>query len=319
MFGGEGNDTLNSGTGGDLMAGDAGLDIVSYAHLSSDLIITLDGVHNDGPAGENDNIDPTVDIVIGGSGNDSMLADTSLGVRVFYGNAGNDTLTGGPGADRLVGGPGNDLISGLGGNDTLISGRGSDTMFGGSGIDLASFYYETNPLVVSLDGVANDGIRKTERANVMPDIENLEGGQAKDTLIGSNGPNLILGGAGNDLILGLNHKDTLKGGVGSDTLNGGAHNDILRGGPGPDRFIGGHGFDTADYSDRTDNVFLSLDDLTNDGGFGEFDKIDDDVEILLGGSGDDQLTGSGRNETLDGGLGKNTVIGGGGTDVVRNG
>lgn len=354
LVGGNGNDSLDGGTGGDTLVGNAGNDTVTYATSATDVTVSFDGITNDGPAGENDNLDGTVDTVITGAGDDTIITDNTTlpkrlvtnggddtvvsfggadyidagagndnisagdGANTVYGGDGDDTMTCGSGADRVNSGPGNDSISTAAGNDTIIGGRGDDSISGGAGIDLVSYYYETQPITVSLDGFANDGIRKTEFDNVMTDIENIEGGQAKDTLTGSAVANLIRGGGGNDLIQGLNGNDTLEGGEGSDTLNGGNGNDLLRGGAGPDRFIGGGNIDTADFSDRTENLFLSLDDRVNDGASGEFDKLDPDLEILLGGSGNDVITGSPRNETLNGGAGADTITGGGGSDVILN-
>jgi len=188
-------------------------------------------------------------------------------------------------------------------------------MFGGAGRDRATYYYESVEIRASIDGLANDGI-PSERVNVSTDVEDLEGGRSRDVLVGSNAANLILGNGGHDSIAGLNGRDTLFGNDGSDTLNGGARNDLLDGGAGPDRFIGGQGLDTADYSKRTDRLSLSLDELTNDGARGEFDKIDNDIEVLLGGTNADSIIGSGRNETLVGGSGKDTILGNGGLDSI---
>jgi hypothetical protein len=62
-----------------------------------------------------------IQIAIGGSGNDTLIAN-DLGCTL-EGGAGNDTLTGGSGNDVLVGGSGNDTIDGGGGiNDAVFSG-----------------------------------------------------------------------------------------------------------------------------------------------------------------------------------------------------
>lgn len=319
LDGGNGADTLDGGTGSDAISGGTGSDLVSYSDRTADLSLTLDGIANDGAAGELDNLDVSVDMLLGGSGADLIAGGAaSSNPYVFYGNGGNDTLVGGLGADRLVGGGGNDSLAGGAGNDTLLGSRGKDTMSGGADSDLVSYYYESTPVIASLDGVANDGLKSGEGDFLQTDIENLDGGQAKDTLTGSDSANRLRGLGGNDLLQGLGGKDILEGGEGSDTLNGGGSNDTLRGDAGPDRFIGGTGTDMADYRIRTDNLFLSLDDLTNDGASGEGDKLDLDIERLFAGSGNDRITGSSRNETLDGGLGLDTITGGGGADVIQN-
>jgi Ca2+-binding RTX toxin-like protein len=54
-------------------------------------------------------------------------------------------------------------------------------------------------------------------------------------------------------------------------------------------------------------VFVTLDDLYNDGSPGESDKVMTDVETVIGGSAGDRLTG---------GPGPDTLIGGGGPDKL---
>jgi len=50
-----------------------------------------------------------------------------------YGDAGNDTLSGGVGDDRLYGGNDDDILDGGDGRDYLYGGNGDDTLNGGAG------------------------------------------------------------------------------------------------------------------------------------------------------------------------------------------
>ena len=82
------------------------------------------------------------DTIDGAGGNDTIAAgrdDDSViggaGADVLAGNIGNDTLTGGSGADILFGGQDNDVLDGGSGNDSLSGDRGDDTLTGGSGVD----------------------------------------------------------------------------------------------------------------------------------------------------------------------------------------
>ena len=59
----------------------------------------------------------TIEIAIGGSGNDTLIA--SISGSTLFGDVGKDDLTGGLGADRLVGGAGIDTITGGGGADVF--------------------------------------------------------------------------------------------------------------------------------------------------------------------------------------------------------
>jgi Ca2+-binding RTX toxin-like protein len=100
IFGGNGDDTINSGAGNDLICGGNGGGTIN-AGLGDD---TIDGGNG------NDNL-------IGGDGNDIIL-----------GNGGNDTLNGGIGNDILDGGTGNDTMTGGAGADNFIGGSGTDTV-----------------------------------------------------------------------------------------------------------------------------------------------------------------------------------------------
>ena len=79
-----------------------------------------------------------------------------------------------------------------------------------------------------------------------------------DVLNGTAGVDLINALAGNDEVNGLAGNDTLEGAEGDDTLNGGNDDDVLNGGAGTDELNGGAGTDTADYSDRSDAVVVTL-------------------------------------------------------------
>jgi hypothetical protein len=125
ISGGAGNDTINGSGGDDTIDGDGGADAISggtgvdtvtYATRPAPVTVTIgDSLANDGEAGEGDNLDATVENVVGGSGGDH--------------------LTGSAGANSLVGGAGDDVLVGGGGNDTLDGGTGTDSFDGGAGID----------------------------------------------------------------------------------------------------------------------------------------------------------------------------------------
>ncbi len=101
IFGGNGDDTINSGAGNDLICGGNGGGVVNGG-LGND---TLDG----------------------GNGNDTLR-----------GSDGNDRILGGGGNDTLEGGNDNDVLEGGQGNDTLTGGLGADSFSGGSGTDTAT-------------------------------------------------------------------------------------------------------------------------------------------------------------------------------------
>jgi hypothetical protein len=198
-----------------------------------------------------------------GSGNDTFTNNTPIGTDSIpstntcaLGNlidmgAGNDVVNGGTAAEAIFGGAGNDVLNGGGGNDDLDGGSscfllarharpshrnefdGSDVLIGGPGDDTAHYDERTDPLNITLDGVANDGA-PGEHDNVQ--TENVIGGSANDQITGDGAANTLDGSAGNDLLQGLG---------GSDRLIGGPGNDALVGGPARDHNACGSGFDEA--------------------------------------------------------------------------
>ena len=87
-------------------------------------------------------------------------------------------------------------------------------------------------------------------------------------------------GSGNDILSAdyLNNQsdNEFTGGNGNDQIEGGAGNDIFHEGSaanGADAMEGDVGADTADYSQRTNPVTVSMDGNSNDGEAGEGDNV----------------------------------------------
>ena len=91
MTGGSGQDTFVSGTGADVLKGGIGYDTADYSARTAPLTVSLDGVANDGEAGEGDNVQTDVEVVTGGAGGDTL--DGGLGADDLYGGAGNEPPT----------------------------------------------------------------------------------------------------------------------------------------------------------------------------------------------------------------------------------
>jgi Ca2+-binding RTX toxin-like protein len=224
-----------------------------------------------------------------GNGNDSVhLTDAVTKPASIAGGAGNDSLRGGGG---------NDTLAGEGGNDTLDGGKGADDMSGGAGNDTVDYSSRTNPIVIQLGIGPVDG-EVGEHDNVHIDVETVLGGSGNDTINGSSRANMLIGNGGNDILNGLGGDDTLDGGAGADGMYGGSGND------------------TVTYASRTNPVFISSDGVANDGEAGEGDDIGTSIETMIGGSGDDQITGNDNNELLLGGGGNDTLNGAGGNDTL---
>jgi Ca2+-binding RTX toxin-like protein len=208
LGGGPGNDTLIGSAGSDSFSGGAGVDTVSYADAATGVIVKLDGLSNDGAPGEHDNVEPNMERVIGGNGDDH--------------------LTGSDLANTLVGAAGVDVLSGLGGNDVLEPGTGDDTSNGGPGSDTVSFADSAHPVSAGIGNGAASG----DGADALAGVERLRGSVFDDHLTGSDGPNRLTGGGGDDHLRGLAGHDVLTGGPGDDTLDGGADSDTCTQGPG---------------------------------------------------------------------------------------
>jgi Ca2+-binding RTX toxin-like protein len=112
-------------------------------------------------------------------------------------------------------------------------------------------------------------------------------------------PATILGGKGDDYLKGGGGDDVIRPGLGNDTLEGGG-----------DRFELGGGVNTADYSDRTEDLTFGGGPLTASG---ERDvlALGSNLQRLLTGSGDDSIdmsaNYSGDTRYIDAGAGNDNV------------
>ena len=90
-------------------------------------MVTLDGLANDGAAGENDNVGPDNDVEDRdwGERGTTRSSETTL-ANQFDPRIGNDTLRGGSGNDELIGCLGNDNLDGGPGADILTDGGAGD-------------------------------------------------------------------------------------------------------------------------------------------------------------------------------------------------
>jgi Ca2+-binding RTX toxin-like protein len=182
-------------------------------------------------------------IVIAGMGGDDTLTANGFPVTVspiLIGGEGADTITGGDASeDVLVDGPGifKDSLTALGGDDALLHNGGPDTLRGGNGNDLFlsvsicdgehligeagvdnSSWARLNGVAVAarLDqgvagqvGPANSATCSTGSLDTMGEIEDLEGSNQDDTLVGDGANNQLLGHFGADTFFALAGNDTI--------------------------------------------------------------------------------------------------------------
>jgi Ca2+-binding RTX toxin-like protein len=298
IYGSGGNDSVNSTTGNDLVylglggastvMGSTGSDTVSYALDTAPVFAKLGGFSGNGPAGENDFLGSVVHNLIGGAGNDTLIAGP--GIDALYGGSGNDLLEAAGGTDRL---DGND------GNDTLLAGSGTDNFIGASGINTLSFADMPGRITASIDGLPDSGWNG-QKDIVSLTIQNIIAGSGSDVITGSNANNVITGGSGSDTLLGMGGDDTIFAGSGNDYIDGGSGNDWIKGGAGTDELDGGTGDDMIYSGTGNDTLHGNTGNDTLFGGTG--------IDYLYGDAGNDTLyTGKGH-AILNGGSGSNMAV-----------
>ncbi|MDD5161045.1 MAG: M10 family metallopeptidase [Sulfuricurvum sp.] len=187
-----GNDTLLAGSGvvNDSYDAGGGIDTLSYIYSTASVTVNLylSSAQNTVGAG----------------------TDTIVSIENLDGSNYNDTLR-----DNGF----SNVINGLNGNDYLLAGGGAVNDFydGGSGADRLSYYYNTSGVTVDLSTTSAQNTVGAGTDTIVG-IENLDGSNHNDTLLGNSGSNSIRG---------LNGNDTINGGLGNDTFIGGSGQDIF--------------------------------------------------------------------------------------------
>ncbi len=209
--------------------------------------------------------------------------------------------------DSLNGGDGNDILYGQAGDDTLSGGMaaagGTNQLWGGTGNDTASYVFLNDVIYADL------GAQAAHVGGVLVDqmnsIENLIGGAGNDVLVGDAGGNVLSGGAGVDILYGLGGDDTL---IGGEPDYDGVANQLW----------GGTGTDTASYAWTGDAVYADL--AAQAGYVDGYlhDQMNS-IENLIGGSASDVLVGDAGGNILSGGAGSDLLYGQGGNDILIGG
>ena len=281
LRGNGGDDVLEGGAGSDELNDGSGVDAASYRNSDAGITLYLSTGTGEGGHAEDDVI-TSIENVIGSNYDDVLFGNNSA--NQLEGGNGNDQLGGGLGADRLVGGDGEDWI--------LYSGSGA-----GVTVNLG-------------EGTGKGG---SAEGDVIVDVENVQGSDFRDVLIGNNGANRLYGRDGNDDLRGNDGDDFLEGGAGGDRLEGGA------------------GVDWVSYRESDTGVTVNISDNTVKGGYAQGDVIvnvenvqgsdhgdllvgDNDANDLQGLDGDDEIQGSGGDDRLLGQAGADRLHGGEGAD-----
>lgn len=320
LYGGADNDTLDGGTGADTLVGGSGNDIymvddaadvvTEAANGGSDTVLTSFSTY-------------TLDNV-------ETLTYTGKGSFTGYGNAGDNTITGGT-SNQLFGLAGADLLIGGKGNDLLNGGSGADVMQGGLGNDVYVVDDVSDVVTEAAKGGTDTVQADLGSFTLGTGCENLTyvGVGAFDGT-GNAVANTMIGGGQNDTLRGLAGNDVLHGNAGNDILDGGAGTDKMFGGAGDDSYVvdvsgdkvtevASAGTDTVLTSLKTYTLGANVENLTFTGlvAFkGTGNALDN---AITGGAGNDTLTGNAGADTLNGGGGDDILIGGAGADVLTGG
>jgi Ca2+-binding RTX toxin-like protein len=223
------------------------------------------------------------------------LAQLQDGVGdIFQGNGGNDTISAGGGNDTIDGGAGDDSLLGNNGDDVLTGGAGLDTFNGGAGFDALLYSSDAANggaagVTVNLQtGTAIDGFGNIDTI-IVGTIELAQGTNQNDTFIGFNQTNGDI-----EHLVGLGGNDTLNGGGGFDEVRYDR-----------DATFGGGAAVTVNLVTNT-----AID------GFGNTDTLIS-IEGARGTALGDTFIGNSQNNQFTGLGGADTIDGGGGFDELR--
>jgi hypothetical protein len=235
------------------------------------------------------------------SGDALTIVGSDADENVTIGSAGSNSL--GPTTDVSAGGQ--DMVAGAG-----CQGFGQAN---GPANDNSVFCPTNNFQRIS--ATLGGGEDEFAAANALP--MTVDAGPGEDEVTTGPGPDVVLGGPGDDEI----DLDTNNSAGTSSEVDGGTDDDELKIGRDSRATIvrGGEGRDTATYRFASGARTVTIDNVANDGGSGEGDDVRTDVEVVVGGSSGDNLTGSGNGETLDGAAGTDTLTGLGGPDTLIGG
>lgn len=302
VIGTSGDDTLDGGAGADTMVGGADNDTY-YVDNAGDVV------------GEN-----------AGEGYDWVYASVNytLGDNIenleLQGSA--TRATGNSLANHLIGNNFANVLDGGAGNDMLNGRSGADTMSGGIGDDMY-WVDHAQDVVIEQSNEGRDRVNSAIDYTLSANVEDLFLTDSAVRGTGNNLNNLIVGTGSAVILDGREGDDHLEGRDGSDTLIGGSGQDTLSGGYGNDSMSGGTGDDTYTVLDAGDVVVENAGEGI-DTVYAAVDySIGTNVEnlILIGsasaGIGNDlanSIWGNELDNILDGGIGADTMVGGGGSD-----
>ena len=221
LLGGEGNDTMQSFSGADTVRGEGGNDSVSAGKeepeanaadvvdggsgfdsipdvdadynrgFDDNVSVSVDGVANDGEAGEGDNVIGVEKLRVTA---DHATVIGSAAPDDFFVEANTSTIRGLGGNDRLVAYDGHDTVEGGAGNDYLEGGFGNDVLDGGAGKDqFMGDRTESNVIAIGNDRIrARDGVSEQVSCGIGSDTAQVD----RSDVVDSSCESVDRGGAG---------------------------------------------------------------------------------------------------------------------------
>ncbi len=288
------------------------------------------------------------DTLQGGGGTDNLAGGRADDTYLYGSGDGADTIIDASGSDQIV-----LLANSLGDVRSVV--RDDDDLviqFADGGSITVSNQFSDAQIEVIVDQQTDvDGATLAQVTRLIASglsatnsADFVAGTVGNDIMSGLNGNDAIYGGAGDDTISGGSGSDIVVGGEGDDALDGGSSNDTYRYsiGDGSDVISDGAGRNTLELAfEASEDVVSSIrsgDDLLvsfTDGGSVRIanhyngqalSAIDDGAsysvstrEDLIGGNGNDWISGTEGADTIDARGGNDALFGGAGDDVLIGG
>ncbi|MEG4839293.1 calcium-binding protein [Microcoleus sp. B9-D4] len=276
---GLGPDTIFAGGGADFVRTSTLGGSLIFGQADNDTLISV-GPNDTLYGGEDEDSirsQRTPALLFGDSGNDTIVAEARA---TIYGDEGEDFLQGTVEANLMFGNEG---------ADTMLGGaQRGDSLYGGKDNDAIGFFIAGGGNNLSLEGGLGIGFA------------------------GNEGSNYLLGDLGDDLVVGINVRDTLFGGKGNDTLKGVASNSYLSGDLDDDILVITNSTQSSPFTSSVITIGIERTSLIggggNDsltGGIGEFGG---GRNFFEGGDGNDTITVFATQDTALGGAGDDFIV-----------
>ncbi|MBT9316459.1 choice-of-anchor L domain-containing protein [Leptothoe spongobia] len=324
LAGDEGDDILIGGPGADTLDGggfrniNPGSDWVSYIDSKAGVEVSLKTGKGSGGDAAGDDL-YFAKIFIPDTDPDDLSTSEYSSFENLEGSAHGDKLEGDIGYNILKGLAGDDELSGGDGNDTLIGGAGADQLDGGNGLDWADYSESSSAVTVNLaTGIGSGGDAEGDnlliKTSGQSTIENLQGSDFGDVLVGDAGDNEIAPGLSRFTVDKVDGGESASGGEDSDRLIiDYSRRDIGNG------IIGGIDEDATESGSLSRTIGSSgaiLDSV-------EFSNIENfhiigttKGDTIYAGAGNDYLLPGGGDDVIYGGFGSNRILAEDGDDVV---